>query len=262
MPPEVKHHTSGTLPLAVALAAAAGFVDAFIYQRIAPVFVANMSGNLIRLGMSAGAHDGQGTAVAVVALAGFITGVLVGTAYLDGHVRAERPIDPSTLLLSEAVLLVALPLIIRVANIPHSPSIHPADYVVIVVGAVAMGLQAVALRRVGQIAVSTTYGTGAVVRFGEKLALAAKRTPRPDDHRRRISIAVLGTVLVSYVAGAFTAASFSGNPNLLILPATIPLAGFIRLRRQRHNEAQAKVEIGRSSAGGHRKRLTIKKWRP
>lgn len=235
MPPEVKHHVSGTLQLAVALAATAGFVDAFIYQRVAPVFVANMSGNLIRLGMSAGGHDGKGTAAAIVALAGFVAGAITGSAHLDAHVRAGKPADPLTLLFIEAILLAALPVVIRVADIAYSPSIEPIDYIVIVVGSIAMGLQAIALRRVGQVAVSTTYGTGAVVRLGEKLALAATRTPRPLDHRRRISIAVLTAVLVGYVAGAFVAASLSANPDLLFIPATVPLVGFLGLRRQRHD---------------------------
>ena len=55
---------------------------------------------------------------------------------------------------------------------------------------VAMGLQATALRRVGQIAVATTYGTGAIVRVGEKVALAARRADRPVARAvRRTSVA-------------------------------------------------------------------------
>jgi len=260
MPSEVDHHASGSLQLAVALAATAGFVDAFIYERVAPVFVANMSGNLIRLGISAGHHHGTGTVIAVVALAGFVAGVIIGAAHLDVHVRSERPIDPSMLLLSEAVMLAALPVILRVAHVAYSPSIQPVDHLVIAVGSVAMGLQAVALRRVGQIAVSTTYGTGAVVRLGEKLALAAKRTPRPQNHRRRTSIAVIGTVLCSYVGGAFIAASLSGNPTLLLIPATIPLVGSVGLRHQRRRtNALAHAKFDRPGTVNHRKRVKIKK---
>jgi uncharacterized membrane protein YoaK (UPF0700 family) len=258
MPPEVKHHTVGTLPLAVALAAAAGFVDAFIYQRVAPVFVANMSGNLVRLGMSAGDHDGRGTVAVLIALAGFITGVIGGAAHLDMHVRAERPTDPSTLLLSEAALIIALPVMIHVFDIGFTRSIRPLDDIVIAIGSVAMGLQAVALRRVGQTAVSTTYGTGAVVRLGEKLALAAKRTPRPEDHRRRRSIVVLGAVLGSYVLGAFVAASLSADPTWLFIPAAVPLAGWARLRRQRRTPAHF-VAASEHGLAGHAKRLTIRR---
>ncbi len=87
-----------------------------------------------------------------------------------------------------------------------------------------MGLQAIALRRVGQVAISTTYGTGAVVRLSEKFALAFRRTPRPGNHRRRVSIAILATVLFSYVLGAFAAASWNSNAYLLFIPAAVSLA--------------------------------------
>lgn len=231
MPTELKHHASGTLSMVGALAAAAGFVDAFVFQRVTPVFVANMSGNLVRLGMSAGIHDGHQAVAALVALAGFAIGVAAGAAHLDTHVRSERPPNPSGLLFFEGGLLIALALIVASADIGYSPSTEAADYPVILIGAAAMGLQAIALRRVGQVAISTTYGTGAFVRLSEKLALAFRRTPRPDNHRRRTSIAILATVLMSYVFGAFVAASWTANPYVLLIPASVSLAsGVVALR--------------------------------
>lgn len=227
MPIEHKHHASGTLSMVAALAAAAGFADAFVFQNVTPVFIANMSGNLVRLGMSAGVHDGRQAVAALVALAGFAAGVAVGASRLDAHVRSERSPNPSALLFFEGGLLIVLALLVQSADIAYSPSTEPADYPVILIGAAAMGLQAIALRRVGQVAVSTTYGTGAVVRLSEKFALALRRTPRPGDHRRRNSIAILATVLLSYVFGAFVAASSSANPYLLFIPAAVSLVSAV-----------------------------------
>ncbi len=231
MPTELKHHASGTLPVVAALAAAAGFVDAFVFQRVTPVFVANMSGNLVRLGMFAGGHEWHQAVAALVALAGFAGGVTAGAAHLDTHVRSERSPNPSALLFTETGLLIALAMLVATADIGYSPSTQAADYPIILIGAAAMGLQAIALRRVGQVAISTTYGTGAVVRLGEKVALATRKAPRPADHRRRTSIAILATVLVSYVVGAFVAASLSANPYLLFIPAGISLASAVERRR-------------------------------
>ena len=233
MPTEHQHHASGTLSMVAALAAAAGFVDAFVFQHVTPVFVANMSGNLVRLGMSAGVHDGPQAMAALIALAGFAAGVTAGAVHIDSHVRADRAIESSLLLFVESGLLTLLALIVRLADITYSPSTEAADYPVILLGAAAMGLQAVALRRVGQVAVSTTYGTGAVVRLSEKIALALRRTPRPNDHRRRTTIAVLATVLLCYVGGAFVAASLSANPLFLFIPAAVSLASAVECRRQR-----------------------------
>ncbi|MCE9623615.1 MAG: DUF1275 domain-containing protein [Actinomycetia bacterium] len=238
MPAELKHHASGRLSLVAALAAAAGFVDAFVFQNVTPVFVANMSGNLVRLGMSAGVRDGRQAAAALVALVGFSAGVIAGAARLDTHVRSERLLDSSALLFVETGLLTLLAFILRIANITYSPTTKAADYPVILIGAAAMGLQAIALRRVGEVAVSTTYGTGAVVRVSEKTALAFRKTPRPDEHRRRTSIVVLSVVLMAYVGGAFAAASTSANPMLLLIPAAVSLVGAIE--RRRHHATSVK----------------------
>jgi uncharacterized membrane protein YoaK (UPF0700 family) len=96
-----------------------------------------------------------------------------------------------------------------------------ADLPVIVLAAMAMGIQAGALRRVGEIAVATTYGTGAIVRIGEKVVLAARRADRSSVHRRRVAIAVLLVVLVSYVAGAVIATVAGSSPWLLTVPTAV-----------------------------------------
>ena len=224
MPTEAQLHVAGSARLAMVLAATGGFVDAFIYVRVAPVFVANMSGNLVRLGIASGGDNWAAAAASAVALAGFLSGVFISTTYLDVRLRAGRRPVPTTLLIVEAALLVVVAAIVTAADVRYSSSIHGIVYLVVVVGAVSMGMQAVGLRRVGEVAVSTTYGTGAVVRIGEKLALALRRTARPGDHRRRVTIAVLGGVLVSYVAGASLASALHSHRALLFLPPLVLVA--------------------------------------
>ncbi|MCU1395245.1 MAG: hypothetical protein JWM34_3673 [Ilumatobacteraceae bacterium] len=232
MTSEARHHTSGPLALAIALAATAGFVDAFIFVRVAPVFVANMSGNLIRLGIATGAVTGHAAEGSLAALGGFFLGVVIATSFVDRHVRRDRVPNAVVLLLLESVLLASLPVIIATASITYSATIEPIDYLVVVIGATAMGIQAVALRRVGDVAVSTTYGTGAVVRLGEKVALALRGAERTGNVRRRRTIAVLGTVLVSYVGGAALAAAVGSSWALLIPPAMVPLVAAFVVRRE------------------------------
>lgn len=237
MTTEGRHHASGNIGTAIALAATAGFIDAFIYRAVTPVFVANMSGNLVRLGIATGDHNARAVAATVVALAGFLAGVMGATTWLDTHVRGGRQPSSAGLLLVESVLVLAIPLVLYGAHITYSVSIEPIDYVIVVLGATAMGIQAVALRRVGQIAVSTTYGTGAMVRMGEKIALAARRADRPGDIRRRLTIAVLGIVLFSYVAGAFLATSLGRSPALLFGPALVPLMAALAVIRSSRTTA-------------------------
>ena len=248
MTAEHRHHIGGSLRLAVALATTAGFVDSFIFLHVTPVFVANMSGNLVRLGMSAGSGDWRAIVAALVAIGSFLTGAMLATARLDALTHLAHPPSsprspsPVGVLVLEGVLLTELPIIIRGVGVSMTQRFGLGAALVVVVGATAMGLQAVALRRVGAIAVSTTYGTGAVVRLGEKLALAARRAPRPGDARRRTTIIVLGAVLVSYVAGAGVAAAVGDVPELLLVAAALPFTAAARTWVRRRNEEWPPVQ--------------------
>src|SRR5215208_6665563 len=64
----------------VMLSLAAGCVDAVGYLGLGQIFVANMTGNTVLLGLALGQAKGQAALRAVVALAGFIVGVGAGAA--------------------------------------------------------------------------------------------------------------------------------------------------------------------------------------
>ncbi|HQZ33044.1 MAG TPA: YoaK family protein [Ilumatobacteraceae bacterium] len=206
MTAEERHHSSGPLVVAVMLALTAGFVDAYVFLGVAPVFVANMSGNLIRLGLAIGARDGHALALSLVAITGFLSSAVVGSALNDVRVRHHGHPSAARLLTLETVALTALCATVMVAQ-PNPGTVTASSYLAILIGSTAMGLQAVSLRRVGSIAVSTTYGTGAIVRIGEKIALGLRRAERGSDVRRRATIYVIATILVGYVTGAAIAAA-------------------------------------------------------
>src|SRR5690606_8054302 len=97
-----------------------------------------------------------------------------------------------------------------------------ATAVVIALSSIAMGVQTASLRNVGQVAVATTYGTGAVVRIAEKSVLAARRADRAVEHRRRRSLIVLCSVVAAYVCGASLAALVATG---LVMFAAVFLVG-------------------------------------
>jgi len=206
----------------VALAAAAGFVDAHIYVTVTPVFVANMSGNLIHFGIVVGDGNWEQAIASMVAIGAFMAGIVVATVHHDRQVASGRPVRPTFLLALESALLLVLTVWLVGIGVDYSVEPRPADYPVILIAGLAMGIQAGALRRVGEIAVATTYGTGAIVRIGEKIVLAARRADRTTLHRRRVTIAVLAIVLASYVAGAI-AATFAGSDAILMAVPTATL---------------------------------------
>jgi uncharacterized membrane protein YoaK (UPF0700 family) len=228
MTTESNHHISGRWPVAIALAASAGFTDAFVYLNVAPVFVANMSGNLVRVGIAIGAGDGHVVAASAIALGGFALGAALASTHADRHVTTGTSPRAPRLLLIESALIVA------VAGLMAGFDIHPSarpdvvTYAAILAGALAMGIQAIALRRVGSVAVSTTYGTGAVVRLSEKLALALRQAERPGAERRRTTVTILLTILFAYVGGSAAAAFAGSSPAFLLIPAAIPIAAALR----------------------------------
>jgi len=232
MTQEHAHHPSGPLMLAVVLAVVAGFVDAHVYVHVTPVFVANMSGNLIHLGIFAGLGSWRAASASAVALVAFLAGVVAAVSHHDHRLRRRGRVGADLVLAVEAVLFVALVAVRYASGGGFSSEARLADYPVLVIAALAMGMQAAALRRVGEIAVATTYGTGAIVRIGEKLTLAALRAERATSQRRAVTVTVLVVVLVSYVAGAALAALAGGATWVLAGPGLVLAATSVVVRRQ------------------------------
>ena len=129
-------------------------------------------------------------------------------------------------------MLLAAVIALRVVDGP-SPvlTVDAMDYPVILLGALAMGLQTVVIGRVGSVAVATTYESGAVARVGEEMALAGRSGRTTEQRRRHSSVAkVLLIVVASYAGGATLAAAANRNPAWLLLPLAVVLvcAGLAR----------------------------------
>ncbi len=203
------------LVIAILAAAAAGFVDAYLFRHVARVFVANMSGNLIHLGMDLGVGDMRGVGLAATALGAFLLGVMLSTRWQARRSRAVGVVTPSALLVVESLLIVGL--LVLISSVDLRPSgAAPLIHVAVAVGAVAMGLQAATLRAVGHVAVATTYGSGTIVGIGQGLASGAGGAGRS----RLSNLQVLSAVIAGYVGGAALSAALGSSPWLLMVPAS------------------------------------------
>jgi uncharacterized membrane protein YoaK (UPF0700 family) len=192
--------------------------------------VANMSGNMVRVGISSGSGDWSIAAGSLAALLAFVASVVVAIAHHDRRLQQNKPVRPDELLVIEALLTLSLPIILIVGHVEFSNQAGPAHYLVIGSGAFAMGIQASSLRRVGSIAVATTYGTGTIVRIGEKVALGLRRAERTSVGRRSATVIVLVGVLACYMGGAATAAALGSSPLLLLIPSAVLLAFVVYVR--------------------------------
>jgi len=185
----------GPLPaLLLILTFATGLVDAVSYLALGHVFVANMTGNVVFLGFAmAGAQDFSVPA-ALAALAAFLAGALLGGSLgsRTGHHRGRLlafGITAEVLLVGAALVLASC-----VAD-REAPLVR---YGLVVLLALAMGLQNAVARRLAVPDMTTTVLTLTLTGLAADSAIVGGNNPRPA---RRLAATI--TMLLGAAAGAF-----------------------------------------------------------
>jgi uncharacterized membrane protein YoaK (UPF0700 family) len=136
------------------LTAAAGSADALSHLGLGRVFTANMTGNLVLLGLAIGQGQVAGSLRSVIAFAGFGIGVLVGArATARSNEPAVWPSSVTVVVVVELGLLVAFAAGWEIAG--DRPAALALD-VLIALSAAAMGMQTAAARRLSVAGVTTT----------------------------------------------------------------------------------------------------------
>jgi uncharacterized membrane protein YoaK (UPF0700 family) len=175
--------------LVVVLALTTGAIDAVTFLRLGRVFSSVITGNLALLGVAGGLRDAGLAVSGGVALAGYGAGVLAGGA-VAGVPEKDQPTWPRRVTLALALELL---LLAGFSGGWLAADGHPSDtprLMLLAVAAAGMGVQATAVRRLGQM--STTYLTSTLT--GVLQALAIHRWP--SEWERSIG------VLLAFVAGA------------------------------------------------------------
>jgi uncharacterized membrane protein YoaK (UPF0700 family) len=219
--------------LLLLLTNAAGYVDALSYLALGRVFTANMTGNTVLLGLGAVQGDGEAVLRAGLALIGFLAGGAVGAWVVQ---RApDRAVWPRGVtialglewLLLAATALAALPL----TPDPAAAGPDTADLIaaLIVLSALAMGVQSAAARRLDVSGIATTFITGTLTTLTTMIATVPTQVTRG----RRLLLAVW----ILYVVGAMLGAAVVliaprlafVAPLVLLLPVLVAAtAGFWR----------------------------------
>jgi uncharacterized membrane protein YoaK (UPF0700 family) len=161
----------------VVLTVTTGLVDAVSVLGLGRVFTANMTGNVVFLGFAAVGVPGFSIARAVVALAGFVVGAMLG-----GHLGvAMAGVTRRRWLLTVAVVeaglfFVATWIAIGYDIVALTPV--PTLYALIILTAVAMGLRNATVRRLAVPDLTTTVLTMTLTGIAADSALAGGRNPR------------------------------------------------------------------------------------
>jgi uncharacterized membrane protein YoaK (UPF0700 family) len=142
-------------PLLVSLTLATGLVDAVSYIKLGHVFVANMTGNVVFLGFALAGAGGLSVAASLTALAAFLAGAFAG-GRLGAATGAHRGRQLRTTAAVEVALVAAA---LLVALLGADPPGRATQYPLIVLLALAMGVQNSSARRLGVPDLTTTVLT-------------------------------------------------------------------------------------------------------
>jgi len=190
-----KHGKDGPLPpLLLVLTVVTGLVDAVSYLELGHVFVANMTGNVVFLGFAAAGAPGLSAPASLAAIGAFLAGALTG-----GRLALRLAGHRGRLLTIASYMKVALAgAALIVSATGQSYDDDAVRYSLIVLLALAMGVQNAMARRLGVSDLTTTVLTLTLTGLAADSRLAGGTNPNVG--RRLASTA---TMLVGAAVGAF-----------------------------------------------------------
>jgi uncharacterized membrane protein YoaK (UPF0700 family) len=180
-------------PLLVTMTLVTGLVDAFSYLLLGHVFVANMTGNVVLLGFALVGAPGFSIAASLAAIASFALGALIGgrvgsrLAQNRGHLFATAASIQAVFIASAVVL----------AAISGNPIPAGYRYSLIVLLAIAMGIQNAGARKLAVPDLTTTVLTLTIIGIAADSSIAGGQGSKGG--RRLLAVAAM---LVGAVIGA------------------------------------------------------------
>jgi uncharacterized membrane protein YoaK (UPF0700 family) len=181
-------------PLLLALTLVTGLVDATSYLKLGHVFVANMTGNVVFLGFGIAGAGGVSIWASLTALGSFLVGGVGG-----GRIGARWSNDRGrhlTAATATELLLVAGGLVVAALSPHHIGT--ASRYAVIVLLAVAMGVQNAAARKLAVPDLTTTVLTMTLTGVAADSALAGG----PGSRLARRTLSVAAMLLGALIGGA------------------------------------------------------------
>jgi uncharacterized membrane protein YoaK (UPF0700 family) len=180
--------------LLLALTLVTGLVDATSYLKLGHVFVANMTGNVVFLGFGIAGAGGISVWASLTALGSFLVGGIVG-----GRIGARWSSDRGrhlTATTATELLLIAGALVVAAFSTHHIGT--GSRYAVIVLLAVAMGVQNATARKLAVPDLTTTVLTMTLTGVAADSALAGG----PGSRLGRRALSVAAMLLGALIGGA------------------------------------------------------------
>jgi uncharacterized membrane protein YoaK (UPF0700 family) len=204
---------------AVVLTLAAGYVDSVGYLRLGGIYVANMSGNSIAIGIHSATGPGSEVYRRLLPVAAYVMALVSTRVAINVADRTGFRRIVGCCLLTEVFFLLLFVL-------SKDAGTGTA------MAATAMGIQAAAIVRFSGVTVYTAFVTGSLVKLAENIAEVVVRL-MGGQHRRIDAVADsvwFAAIWAAYVGGAFFGASaFTKAGGFAAVWACVVLAGFATL---------------------------------
>jgi uncharacterized membrane protein YoaK (UPF0700 family) len=185
--------------LLLALSFAAGYIDALSYLGLNRVLTANMTGNTVLLAVGLAQFDTDAAIRSSLALAGFVAGAALGACIVERDL--VEGVWPRSVTLALTIEAFILGLFAACWQWVGNASAVVPTAVLIVLSALAMGLQSAAIRRLEVSGIATTYITGTLTHL---VARFMRPRSRNTNSTSRHAV-LLGAVWIVYFGGAAAA---------------------------------------------------------
>ena len=220
---------SKTLPVALLLALAGGFLDGYTYSVRGGVFANAQTGNLVKLGMALANGNHEEDKQFIFPILAFILGVVISMS-IERHMKAH-----SIPFIRRGVLLIEILAMLGVAAIPQGGD---SDIMANVLVSFLCAMQMETFRTfLDGEAIATTVSTGNLRKMVEKLYKAATKRSRAAA----ISAGCYFLVIAVFVSGAFLGTWLSGplSVRAVLFPAGLLLAAFAVITANRRRRTAA-----------------------
>ncbi len=180
------------VPMLVALTFLTGLVDAVSYLMLGHVFVANMTGNVVFLGFALAGASGLSAPASLLALGAFLLGALGGGWLGSRQAHRGRLLRAANITQATLILLALI-----VALLAPEPLREGDRYALIVVLALAMGVQNAAAQRLAVPELTTTVLTRTLTGIASEARFLGGAGSKAG--RRGVAVAMM---LLGALAGA------------------------------------------------------------
>ena len=220
-PPDAAMRWQDQRVLLAAITTAAAVLDTLAFVYLGKVFLSFMTGNLLFLGIAAGQGNGALLGRAAAALAAFLIGSALGARLTPSRLAADHPpVAMRRTLLVEAALLGLFGVLWLIAG--------PPSVALIVVGALAMGLQAAVALALHLPNVATVAMTATLAQLGALAGWREREGRRIVEATPRVGVMLM--LCLGYLAAAVLVASLPESAVLAFVPMVLVLAAATALR--------------------------------